>query len=252
MQIQCAQAGARRPEPILCSVLAFALLLTIHANAKASGAPPAPRGTQGTALRDAAAVDPAATPPGRPASTLETASPDVRYVADWVARTGDNAGMPYVIVDKVHATVFVMSAEGHFDGAAPALLGMVRGDGTVDGIGDRKLSAIRPNERTTPAGRYVASLGRDPHGQDILWIDYVSALALHRVVKGTPAEHRAQRLLSDTADDNRISYGCINVPVAFYERIVHPLFAHSSGVVYILPETSSARAMFGPAVTASP
>jgi hypothetical protein len=59
------------------------------------------------------------------------------------------------------------------------------------------------------------------------------------VVKGTPAERRAQRLQSDTTDDNRISYGCINVPVAFFDHVVHPAFAGTSGVVYVLPEASS-------------
>jgi hypothetical protein len=176
---------------------------------------------------------------------LASASADVRYMADWVATTGDNAGMPYVFIDKVNATVFVMNSSGHLDGSAPALLGMVQGDGSVAGIGDRKLSTIRPDERTTPAGRFVASLGEDLHGQDILWIDYANAIALHRVVKGTPVERRAQRLQSETSDDNRISYGCINVPVKFYDDVVHPAFATTSGVVYILPEMSSAQALFG-------
>jgi hypothetical protein len=224
----------------VCAALAFAFLLAMHANADASGAQ-----TLHSGVETRRATDAAAPRSGESASALESASSDVRYVADWVARSGDNAGMPYVIIDKVNATVFVMNAVGHLDGAAPALLGMVRGDGSVAGIGDRKLSAIRPSERTTPAGRFVASLGRDLHGQDILWIDYASALALHRVVKGTLVERRAQRLQSGTSDDNRISYGCINVPVAFYDHIVHPLFAGSSGVIYILPEMSSARAMFG-------
>ena len=171
---------------------------------------------------------------------------DVVYVATWVADTGDNAGMPYVIIDKVGARVYLWDGTGHLQGSAPALLGMVAGDGSVPGIGDRKLSAIRPDQRTTPAGRFVASMGHDLHGADLLWIDYAAALALHRVVKGTPDERRAQRLASETADDNRISYGCINVPVPFFDTIVAPAFASSSGVVYILPETRPARALFGP------
>lgn len=173
--------------------------------------------------------------------SMESASADVRHVANWIALTGDNAGMPYVIIDKVNATVFVIDANGHLDGSAPALLGMVEGDGSVAGIGDREMSAIRPEERTTPAGRFVASLGEDLHGQDILWVDYGTSIALHRVANGTPAERRAQRLDSATSDDNRISYGCINVPVQFFDDVVQPAFASSSGVVYILPEMSSVR-----------
>jgi len=176
---------------------------------------------------------------------------EVVYVATWIADTGDNAGMPYVIIDKVGARVYLWDGTGHLQGTAPALLGMVAGDGSVPGIGDRKLSAIRPDQRTTPAGRFVASMGHDLHGGDLLWIDYAAALALHRVVKGTPDERRAQRLASETAADNRISFGCINVPVLFFDTIVAPAFANSSGVVYILPETRPARALFGPDVPVS-
>ena len=183
----------------------------------------------------------------------QTTSSEVVYVADWVTRTRDNAGMPYIIVDKANAEVFVFDVRGRLQGAAPALLGMERGDGSAQGLGTRKMSAIRPTQRTTPAGRYVASLGRDLHGGDILWIDYANAIAMHRVVKGTPAEHRAQRLESETSQDNRISYGCINVPVKFYESIVSPAFVNTNGVVYILPEMSAARDMFkSPGVVTAP
>ncbi len=169
-------------------------------------------------------------------------------MAGWVAKTGDNKALPYIIVDKVNAKVYVFDAEGRLQGAAAALLGMEQGDGSAHGVGNRAMSAIGPDQRTTAAGRFVASLGRDLQGHDILWVDYDTALALHRVAKGTPAERRAQRLESPTSQDNRISYGCINVPVAFYEQLVAPAFKQSSGVVYILPEMSMARDLFKPGV----
>ena len=37
----------------------------------------------------------------------EVASDDARRVADWVVSSGDNKGMPFVIIDKVRAKVFV-------------------------------------------------------------------------------------------------------------------------------------------------
>jgi hypothetical protein len=153
--------------------------------------------------------------------------------------------MPFMVVDKVQAKVLMFHADGRLQGAAPALLGLARGDDSVPGIGERKMSSIRPEERTTPAGRFVASLDRDSHGQEMLWVDYETAISLHRVVKGKPSEQRAQRLASATADDNRVSYGCINVPVNFYDTVVSPAFTGTNGVVYILPETRSAREVFG-------
>lgn len=175
----------------------------------------------------------------------ETASPEAAHVADWVVDSGDNQGMPFIIVDKVHAQVMLFDAGGRLQGAAPALLGLARGDDSTPGIGERKMSSIRPDERTTPAGRFVASLDRDAHGQEFLWVDYSTAISLHRIVTGKSGEKRAQRLDSATAADNRISYGCINVPVSFYERVVSPAFARTSGIVYVLPETRSAREVFG-------
>ncbi|GAB3476641.1 hypothetical protein GCM10011496_10220 [Polaromonas eurypsychrophila] len=175
----------------------------------------------------------------------ERASPEASHVADWIVDSGDNQGMPFMIVDKVHAKVLMFDANGRLQGTAPALLGLARGDDSAPGIGDRKISSILPEERTTAAGRFVVSLGRDKHGQEFLWIDYSTALSLHRVVKGKPSEQRAQRLQSASPKDNRISYGCINVPVNFYDKVVSPAFTGTNGVVYILPETRTAQEVFG-------
>ena len=85
----------------------------------------------------------------------------------------------------------------------------------------------------------------DLRGRSLLLIDYDAAITLHPVVPGTPKERRAERLASETADDNRISFGCINVPPGFYERVVRPAFTGTAGIVYILPETVPAEDLFG-------
>lgn len=182
---------------------------------------------------------------GRAQFEKERASLDARQLADWVVDSGDNQSMPFVIIDKIDARVFVFHQDGRLRGAAPALLGLARGDDAVPGIGDRKLSSMRPEERTTPAGRFVASLGRNFHGKEILWVDYAGAVSLHPVVKGKSSESRAERLATPTPLDNRISFGCINVPVKFFNSVVRPAFTRTDGVVYVLPETRSAREVFG-------
>jgi len=173
----------------------------------------------------------------------DAASPDARHIADWIQHSGDNLRMPYVIVDKVRAKVFAFDGVGRLVCSSPALLGLARGDDAVAGIGTRALSTIRPGERTTPAGRFVASLDQNLHGQEILWVDYESSVSLHRVVTSNAKEHRAERLASATPLDNRITYGCINVPPAFYE-LVSAAFAGTQGIVYVLPETRSSRSVF--------
>lgn len=175
----------------------------------------------------------------------EEPSPESRKLADWVVDSANNARLPFIIVDKVNARTFVFDAQGQLKGATSVLLGLAVGDDSVPGIGQRKLSSIRPEERTTPAGRFVASLDRDIHNKEILWVDYDTAVSLHAVVKGTPKERRAERLASPSPLDKRISYGCINVPVKFYEKVVSPTFTGTDGIVYVLPETRSAREVFG-------
>lgn len=167
----------------------------------------------------------------------EQVSPGVRGIAEWAMESGDHDGLPFVVIDKVDARVYVFDAEGRLRGSSPALVGAARGDETVPGIGSRPIRDIRPEERTTPAGRFTAVMGRGPKGEDILWVDYDNGLALHRVVTSVPAERRLQRLASNQPSERRITYGCINVPVAFYETVVGPTFAGTRGIVYILPES---------------
>lgn len=174
----------------------------------------------------------------------ERPSPDARRMADWIVESGDSEGMPFVIVDKVDARVFVFDTGGRLKGASPALLGLAKGDDSVPGIGSRKLSSILPGERTTPAGRYLAARGRNLQGGDIIWIDYQNAVSLHPVVTSNAKERRAQRLASASPLDNRISYGCINVPATFYAGVIGPAFQHSSGIVYVLPETRALDTVF--------
>lgn len=175
----------------------------------------------------------------------ENASPDARNVANWVINAGDNHGLPFVILDKKAARVFVFHADGRLRGAAPALLGLATGDDSPPGIGSRKLSNIHPDERTTPAGRFVAALGHNLHGVGILWVDYDSAISLHRVITSNPKEHRAERLAEPGSLDKRISYGCINVSAMFYDSVVSPTFTGTDGIFYVLPDTKSPEQVFG-------
>jgi hypothetical protein len=175
----------------------------------------------------------------------ERASREAHQIADWIVDSADNPGLPFVIVDKIDAKIFVFDAGGRIQGAAPALLGLARGDDTVPGIGDREYADMPPETRTTPAGRFVAARGMDTRGEDVLWVDYDAAVSLHRVITTKPKERRLQRLATPTPLDNRISYGCINVPARFYENVVSPAFSGTDGIVYVLPETRPAREVFG-------
>jgi len=177
-----------------------------------------------------------------PDFAAERASADARYAAAWVLAGADNQNLPFAVVDKRDARIYVFEADGRLVGAAAVLLGIAPGDFSV-GI-DRAPASLSLAERTTPAGRFEARPGRNDKGEDIVWIDYAASLALHRLRPAPVQERRAARLDSPTPDDNRISAGCIIVPVSFYEAVVAPTLGSHRSVIYVLPESHSARGMF--------
>jgi hypothetical protein len=184
-----------------------------------------------------------------PADDRAVPSDAASQVIAWVSRSGDNGGLPFIVIDKLAAEIFVFDGGGALMAAAPALLGSAPGDESVEGVGDRELSAIAPEERTTPAGRFVAGYGYANGQRKVLWVDYATAISLHPVVSANRKEQRLARLYSPEADDNRITYGCINIAAAFYENLVRPLFADTRGIVYILPDTKPLDEVF-PALAA--
>jgi hypothetical protein len=207
---------------------------------RSAGAPSiAPQGAPAQSATEAPAASERGADFGR-----ERASRAARRIADWIVDSADNLGLPFVIVDKIDARIFVFDAGGRIRGAAPALLGLARGDDTVPGIGEREYADMPPDTRTTPAGRFVAALGMNARGEDVVWLDYDAAVSLHRVVTAKPEERRLQRLATPTPLDNRISFGCINVPVKFFDTVVSPAFAGTGGIVYVLPETRPGREVF--------
>jgi hypothetical protein len=178
-------------------------------------------------------------------TALVPASADARYALRWIMNARDNQGLPFVVVDKKGGRIFVFEANGQLRGASPALTGLTAGDHTVPGMEQRSVTSLRADERTTPAGRFVSEPGHNLHGEAIVWIDYAAKLAIHRLRPAALAERRAERLASETPDDNRISLGCVVVPVNFYETVVNPVLGKSQGVVYVLPETQPVQRMLG-------
>ncbi|OYW16385.1 MAG: hypothetical protein B7Z39_01375 [Novosphingobium sp. 12-64-8] len=191
-----------------------------------------------------------ATPSKSAAKTAPAAlmpSAQATRVADWVSATNDNRALPYAIIDKQSASISVYNAKRKLLGTVPVLIGVASGDEATPGIGSKNLAEIGPAEKTTPAGRFLAKFGRAAGKQKVLWVDYATSVALHPIPPGaSKKERRSQRMASPTPDDNRITFGCINVPGAFYGKNVSPLFARKGGYVYILPDTKAIEDVFPP------
>lgn len=206
--------------------------------APAKGKSQSKAASKGVAKKGAATSKPATPKPPTPKSDEAT------RVADWVSASADNHDLPYIIIDKKAARAFLFDAGGKQLADAPVLIGIAPGDDATPGIGAKSLAEIGPAEKTTPAGRFLAKFGIAAGNKRVLWVDYATSVALHTIPTGNPKEHRRDRMLSPAIDDNRITFGCINVPMAFYNKGVAPLFQKQGGYVYVLPDLKPIEAVF--------
>jgi hypothetical protein len=172
-------------------------------------------------------------------------SRDARRAVEWVLQTGDPGGRPFAVVDKRAAHIWVFHADGRLAGHSRALLGSTVGDHTVPGVGQRaQLGHVPEDERTTPAGRFEAVPGRNDKGEHVVWVDYQSAFAIHRLRPGFSYGARSTRLATSAPVDKRVSWGCVVVPVPFYTGVVEPVLGASRSVVYVMPEAGPLQAIF--------
>lgn len=184
--------------------------------------------------------------PGEPASALESvdASPDARYVEHWIHEKRDDRGRPFVIVDKRAARIYVFGAGGGLVGMSSTILGQARGDIPVPGAGQKDPSRLLPYERKTPAGRFESQPGLNLHGEPVVWVDYDTGIAIHRVRPGISQVQRLNSLATADANDKRLSLGCVVVPESFFLSVVLPTLGHVHGTIYVLPEDGPVQAMF--------
>ena len=183
-QARAAQARAdigvsvRRGVLFGAALMALVLPLALH---------PGRQGAVAVQVGAATAITSVVKPvPRRADFAQQSASPDARQLADWVADSRDHADSAFVIVDKKHATVHVFDAAARLRGSTPVLLGAAAGDDSVAGIGARAIADVKPHERITPAGRFVAERGHNALGEDVVWVDYDAAVSMHRVRTTNP------------------------------------------------------------------
>jgi hypothetical protein len=172
------------------------------------------------------------------------APPDVRQLAGWAVASRDHGAAAFAVIDKRRTHLYVFDQSGRLRGNTPVLLGHAPGDYSVAGIGQRPIDQVRPEERTTPAGRFETASGRNLLNEDVIWVDYQAAVSMHRVRATDPRERRLERLATPRSDDNRISYGCVNLPVAFFDNVAWPTLGARAAVVYVLPEVKPFEQVF--------
>ncbi|MDP9126121.1 MAG: hypothetical protein M3N82_16265 [Pseudomonadota bacterium] len=193
-----------------------------------------------------ALTDPTSSGQAQSLSALEAvdASTDARYVEHWIHEKRDDHGRPFVIVDKKAARIYVFGAGGTLVGMSSTILGQSRGDIPVPGAGQKNPVDLLPDERKTPAGRFESQPGSNLHGEPVVWVDYDTGIAIHRVRPGVSQMQRTASLATEDPNNKRLSLGCVVVPEQFFLSVVLPTLGHVHGTVYVLPEDGPVQAMF--------
>jgi len=208
---------------------AFALVVAACSDVAPGGS--AASGVEQRAPRAAISIDPA------------ISNPRVAQAVLRIITVDDAHGMPFFVIDKTASELYVFEKDGTLRAESAVLLGSARGDRTAPGVGDKPIDQVLPEERTTPAGRFVGEPGINARHEDVVWVDYDAAVSIHRVITSNAKERRLERLRSPSPDDNRISYGCINVWPEFYETYIRPAYAAQRPPIYILPEIETFDSM---------
>jgi hypothetical protein len=140
---------------------------------------------------------------------------------------------PTITADKVNGTISVYFPATKQTVVQPALFGKVKSN---------KLDLASydiPGKQNgiTPAGSFpitkMVSWRLNEHM--LAFIEgQATIIAIHPIWNGNKDQHRIQRLKSSTADDNRITQGCINVDSDFFYTVLNTV--PDGTILTILPE----------------
>jgi hypothetical protein len=155
----------------------------------------------------------------------------------------------FLMVDKARGRI-ILFENGQPVFAGPALTGQ----STADEMPKTELTANfdtlnAPNTKITPAGRYTVQRGFDPEvGGPLFDIHEIRGkdwgIAIHQLYLGIPSEHRDVRIMSPSAEDKHITYGCINISTPSMQVLLHELPGKTLIPLYILPEDASQTAAY--------
>jgi len=185
------------------------------------------------------------------ASVPEAAKPKMSQLAQDVygamAPVAMKSGKWFMVADKPNGMLHIFKKDGSHALSDPTLYGKDKGD-VMEAV-----SSLEGGAKVTPAGKFtLKSMKSEYAGKQMLVLveskDSTGYIAIHAADVSTPSENRLGRLDTPTAEDNRVSYGCINTKHdTFVNKIVPNIDSLDGGLIFVLPETAEATAeMFKP------
>jgi hypothetical protein len=156
-------------------------------------------------------------------------------------------GLPFTVIDKPNAKLYAFLKDGRMVGSSSVLIGATKRDALTPSWGTQTLDEMKETDKVTPAGVFTGRFSLSSEYGSTISLEETESpstfVAIHRTYLGTPSENRLARYATPTPEDNRVSYGCINVPSSFYDNVLTLNFKGKSQI-YVMPDNSDARAFF--------
>jgi hypothetical protein len=168
-----------------------------------------------------------------------------RLTANWIMASGAHEGRSFLVADKNAGTLYAFGSDGKLIEQTAALYGESKADELTPEQWKVSVDKMRTADKVTPAGRWTVGLQPDSERGWTMDFEGGEGLAIHAVYLGNPKETRAQRLVTETAEDNFITYGCINVPKDYFERVLKPNFGDKHGLFIIPHQEANTERVLG-------
>lgn len=189
-----------------------------------------------------AAVTPPTSQAIEQAASNETSIPkELNGLSDYgknIYKFQKGQGKSFAILDKEHAQIHLIDKNGNHIKTLPTVTGIEKSDNwnTSDPTKDT------PKGGSTPYGEYSMKLDKDSafrlaekvKTEDGKTLKMYNNLAIHKVYEGDAAR-RYKALTSEDPNDNRMSWGCVNIDKKEMTNTIYPNFNDES-VLYVLPE----------------
>lgn len=154
----------------------------------------------------------------------------------------ENIEDSYIIVDKPSATLYVFNEENELVETMPVLLGKTKGEepNTANANDKKALGS------TTPAGKYkLGKVAENYSKKDsieyqgrLLQVLGDGPISIHMTYPKEFKE-RTKALNSKTVNDNRMSWGCMNISPENFDKYIKPYFNKGNQTIFITPDDTS-------------
>lgn len=182
-----------------------------------------------------------------PADAKAKMSPTAQAVYSAMAPVAMKSGKWFMVADKPNGMLHIFKEDGSHALSDPTLYGKDKGDVLA------AVSSLDGGAKVTPAGKFTLKARASTYagGQELILMeskDHTGYIAVHAADTSTPSENRLGRLASATAEDNRISYGCINTKhETFINEIKPNISSLDGGMIFVVPDAQDqVSQMFAP------